>query len=58
MGKRNTLPLNRGPDGPQSWSGQFGKEKNFVPTRIETRLVDWLISVLLDGAWDGWLVVG
>ena len=55
MGKRTTLPHNKGLDWTQSRSGRFGNEKNLVPTRIATRSVGWLFGGLV-GWWVGGLV--
>ena len=54
VGKRNTLPVNKELDGPQSQSGQFVKEKICVPIRIGTHwLVRRLVGRLVDGLMGG-----
>jgi len=41
------LPINKGLDGPKSWSGQFGKQKILSPYKV------WNTSCLVGGVVSG-----
>jgi len=47
------LPINKGLDGPNSWSGQFGKQKILSPYKVWNP--SWLVGGLV-GCLVGWLV--